>query len=227
MLLVRGLGFIVAGVLFWLLYFDLKDRLRPEPRRRLLQAVLLGLPAALLALGTYSILERLGVRLAPGESRAGVLVYCLAVIGPIEEGAKFLVARTVAFRWPEFDERIDGLIYAACVAIGFAAIENVLYMQFLPWPMQAVRSIVSPLTHSLFAALWGFGVARARFDARSPAARFLWQAGTLVASMAAHGLYDYFLLAGDHPWLSAGVSVVLWVFLIVYARRLLPPRRSA
>jgi len=217
--LVRGLGFVAGGALFWVMYFDLKDRLRPEPRRLLVASFFLGAVAAVLALGLYRLAPLLGLPADPGVEAGDVAFYCFAVVGPIEEGAKFIVARAVILRWKHFDEPIDGLIYSSSVAIGFAAFENVLYLQWLEPTHQLARALVSPLTHSLFSAIWGFGLSQARFHARGRGSRWAWQAGTLGIAMLAHGLYDALILAWEALIPTALVVLVLWVGTIAYARR--------
>jgi RsiW-degrading membrane proteinase PrsW (M82 family) len=218
--LLRGLGFAAGGALFWLIYFDLKDRMRPEPRRLLLLAFLLGCLAALLGLALYGMASLAGFPDSPGNDPLSILLYCLVVVGPVEEGAKFLVFRLLIYRWKHFDEPIDGIVYASAVAIGFAAFESVLYVPLTDWTEQVARSLTSPLTHSLFAAIWGFGSSRARFTARTPAGRFLWQALPLLAAMGIHGLYDFFLLAMNATYIAGAVALALWVPLIIHARRL-------
>ncbi len=225
----RGLGFVVGGAFFWMLYFDLKDYLNPEPRRLLFVAFALGCAAAFLSIGAYRVAEFLGLPVVPGGTVAGILFFCLVVVGPIEEGGKFLVARAFVYRWRDFDEPIDGMVYASAVAIGFASVENVLYLSHLGWVEQLARAAASPLTHSLFAAVWGFGVSKAFFSARSPASRWLWQAGTLVLAMALHGLYDFFIFAYNTGYISSLITLVLWILFIRRARCLVrtPGRKVA
>lgn len=220
MLLVRTVGFIAAGALLWMLYFDHKDSLKPEPRRLLLLAWACGCGSAFLALGLYWLAGLLGFPLWPGEGIGDIAIYCLLLVGPVEEGAKFLAARTLVFRWRHFDERIDGMVYAGAVAIGFATVENLLYAQLLPWPHQLARALTSPLTHTLFAAIWGFGTAHALLVSRTRTARLLWQLLPLALAMAIHGLYDFLLLAYDATLPASGVILLLWVGLIFYSRRL-------
>jgi protease PrsW len=215
----RALAFVVAGSLFWLQYFDLKDALQPEPRRRLLQAFGLGMLAVGVAWAGYAAVAAAGLPSSPPEGSGDVVLYFLLVVGPVEEGAKFLVARAVCFRWKEFDERIDGLIYAAAVALGFAAIENMLFLRAVPWTTGLVRALVSPLTHSLFAAVWGFGTSHALLATRTPASRFLWQALPLVAAMVLHGAYDVAVLLDGAAPLAAVLVTLLWAFVIWNARR--------
>jgi RsiW-degrading membrane proteinase PrsW (M82 family) len=221
MLLVRTVGFIAAGALLWMLYFERKDSLKPEPRRMLLLAWACGCGSALLALALYWLAGRLGLPSWPGEGRGEIALYCLALVGPVEEGAKFLAARLLVFRWRHFDERIDGMVYAGAVAIGFATVENLLYAQLLPWPQQLVRAVISPLTHTLFAAIWGFGTAHALLVCRTRAGRLFWQLAPLALAMAAHGLYDFFLLAFNATLPASAVILLLWVGLIFYSRRLI------
>ena len=219
-IVVRGVGFVAGGAVFWLIYFNLKDRLQPEPRRLLVVSFLLGGLAALLGLAGYRLAESLGAPLDPGITTSSVLIYCLVLVGPIEEGAKFLIARAVVFRWRQFDEPIDGLIYSSGVAVGFAGVESLLYLPHIDWPHQLARALASPLTHSLFAASWGCGISRARFGGGSRLSRFSWQAVPLALSMMLHGLYDFLLIGMGATVPASGIALVLWLFLIISARHL-------
>lgn len=226
MLLIRTVGFIAAGALLWMLYFDFKDSLKPEPRRLLLLAWCFGCGSAFLGLIFFWLAGLLGLPSWPGDSVREIALYCLVLVGPVEEGAKFLVARALVFRWHHFDERIDGMVYAAAVAIGFATVENLLYAQLLPWPEQLARAVTSPLTHSLFAAIWGFGTAHALLVARTRTGRLLWQLLPLGLAMALHGLYDFFLLAYDATFPASAVILLIWVALIFYSRRLIRRQKA-
>ncbi len=214
------LGLVLASSLLWLQYFDLKDSVKPEPRSHLLGAFVLGVLAAGLALGAYECAFALGAPVIPPPGTAGVAVFCFVLVGPIEEGAKFLVARSIVFRWEAFDERVDGIVYGAAVALGFASVENFIYFPMLDPIESLARTIASPLTHSLFAAVWGVGCSRALLMERGPGSRFAWQAGSLLLAMALHGLYDFVLLAWDATFAASGIVLVLWSGVIWRARKL-------
>ncbi len=216
-----GLGFVVGGAVFWIVYFDLKDHLNPEPRRMLVFAFLLGCAAAFVGWWIFRITDMLGLPQPPGTTIAETLVVCVAIGGPIEEGVKFLAARLFLFRSRHFDEPMDGLVYASVVAIGFASVENVLYLEGLTWVEALARAAASPLTHSLFAVIWGYGVSRAFFHARTRRSRFLWQAGTLVLSMIVHGLYNFFLFAYNTGYIASLIALILWLTLIRHAHTLI------
>jgi len=221
--LFRALGPILGSAILWLQYFDLKDSLRKEPRRMLLFAFVLGGVAAALASGTYSILAQLGFE-GPGDGAAAQFGYFFGVVGPVEEGAKFAVAWAVLFRTRWFDEPIDGLVYAAAVAIGFASLENALYAPHLEWTTQLARAATTPLTHSVFSALWGFGSGRALLVETRPLRRALWLALPLAAAAVAHGAYDAAVVTLDKTWLASLLVLAVWAFVIGYARRVVKQR---
>jgi protease PrsW len=223
----RAIGFVAAGSAAWLLYFSLKDRKTPEPQRRVAHAFGLGMVAAGVAWLGYWGAAKAGFPPSPPEEPGALIAYCMFVVGVVEEGSKFLVARLVCFRWKEFDERIDGLIYATAVALGFAAVENVLFLRALPWDEGLVRALVSPLTHALFAAVWGFGASRALLASRTRAERFVWQALPLAIAMVLHGMYDIAVLVEHMTPVAAAIVAALWVFVIWYARRLVPRRGAS
>ena len=222
-MLLRAAGPIVGGAILWLQYFDLKDGLRKEPRRMLLFGFFLGAVAAALATGTYDVLAQLGYS-GPGEEPLDQIGYFVGVVGPIEEGAKFAVAWAVLFRTRWFDEPIDGLVYAAAVAIGFASFENALYAIQVNWPTQLVRAATTPLTHSVFSALWGFGSGHALLVEKRPLHRALWLALPLLAASVAHGAYDAAIVTLAKPWLSSLLVLAIWAFVIAHARRVVKER---
>lgn len=217
--IVRTVGFVAAGSIFWLQYWDLKDRKRPEPRANLVGAFGLGGVACVLAIGLYWVATLCGVPLQAMTGTSRVLLVSLAVIGPVEEVSKFVVARCVVFRWKAFDERVDGVVYAAAVSLGFAAAENIAWLPGMDVRGGLVRALCTPIVHTLFGVIWGYGTAVAMLDTRSRAARFLWQGGSLALAAATHGAYDAILALGAPPWAVAGTVLVLWMSVLAIARR--------
>lgn len=217
--IVRTVGFVSAGSIFWLQYWDLKDRKRPEPRRNLVGAFGLGGAACVLAMALYWVATELGVPLQAMTGTSRVLFVCLAVIGPVEEVSKFVAARFVVFRWRAFDERVDGVVYAAAVSLGFAAAENILWLPGMDARGGLVRALCTPIVHTLFGVIWGYGTAIALLEARTRTARIAWQAGSLALAALAHGAYDATLALGAPPWVVAVVVLVLWMAVLGIARR--------
>jgi len=222
---------VIVPVLFWAWYHYHKDRHLPEPAGHLLLAFVLGIAAAAISKLMYIALGPLGLRYdafaLAATSPAGLFAYAMLAIGPIEELAKFLPFAIIVTRFREFDERIDGIIYASFIGLGYAAVENIVYLQVLTLPEAAARGFAGPVVHMLFASIWGYLVAEAMVEGRSVAI-----AATvgLVAAAALHGLYDFIVLldAGLSLPIAAAIIGVAWVWRLRLLRALhLEARRGA
>jgi RsiW-degrading membrane proteinase PrsW (M82 family) len=196
-----NIAFIVsiafAPALFWFWFFARRDR-NPEPAQLLLRTFAWGavmvLPAAILEVSLESVI--------------GTLAFFM--VGPIEELAKFVAARNIA-RNKAFDEPVDGLIYATAAALGFATLENVLYMIQFGANVILVRGPLSTLGHILFAMPWGYAMAYKRFRG----GRWVLRRGLALGAML-HGLFNLFLMAGSTEgleWLLlpfVPLLIVMW-----------------
>ena len=207
-------GAAAGGAVLWSVYFRFKDRLKPEPLKLMAAALGLGAAAAGMAIGVFRLLPAM-----PESGRWELFLFCTAVIGGVEEGLKFAAVRWVMVRWREFDEVIDGLVYAAMTGIGFATVENLIVAQDAAWLEQLARAAASPLTHALFAAAWGLPMAHALQVPRPAFSLFLRQAIPLAFSMFLHGLYDFLLLGSNATLPAALVILLLWAALIYLAPR--------
>lgn len=214
------LGLIIGSGMLWMLYIQSKDRRQPEPTWRLALAFLLGVGACGLSVLVFSLLDAVGVPDIGLGEKPYTAFYCFTIIGPLEEGTKVLVACLFVFRWREYDEPLDGFVYAAAVALGFASLENFLDTGGTKWPTQLAHTIALPITHVLFSAIWGFGLGYARFCVAPGRRRVCWQVGSVASGMLAHGLYDFLTFAFMATFATSGMALVLWLFVIWRARSL-------
>jgi protease PrsW len=128
-----------------------------------------------------------------------------------EELPKWL-AFLLVYRWNEFDEPLDGVVYGVALALGFATVENVLCVARDGLGVGVLRAVFAVPAHALFGAVMGFYVGRAKFGG---GARLL--ALALAAAVAFHGAYDFVLQTLRGLWMYAVVgagSVALWVFVL-------------
>ena len=111
---------------------------------------------------------------------------------------------------PEFDEPIDGIIYASFVALGYAAVENVMYLEYLTPVEAAARGFAGPVVHMLFASIWGYrvGCAHLRGEPLIPA-----MVGSLLLASSLHGLYDFFVLQQALNALPIAALLILSVWI--------------
>lgn len=205
---------VVLPVLFWAIYHYYKDRHLPEPAGKLVATFLLGAAAALLAKLSYVGLGFVGLRfdaLALADSDLlGLLLYAVLVIGPVEELAKLLPFVVIVLRFRAFDEPLDGLVYASFIALGFAAAENVWYLQFLT-PLEAIaRGFASPVVHIVFASIWAHWITGAWLAGRPVLLPAL--TGFGIAALL-HGIYDFIVLANPVFALPVAATLIVGIWM--------------
>jgi len=214
---------IILPALFWAVYHYHKDRHLPEPLGNLVLCFGLGVLAAGLSKALYVGLEPMGLRfdaVALADSNPlGLLAYSLLAIGPIEELAKMLPFLLVVIRLKAFDEPLDGIVYASFIALGYAAVENYHYLDYLTVFESYARGFAGPVIHILFASIWAYWITRAWLAQKSvilPALYgFLWAAGL-------HGLYDFMVLRYPVTALPIAAAMIasIWIWRLRLMRRM-------
>jgi protease PrsW len=191
---------MIPGVIWlWIIYRT--DWYEPEPKRLVLATFGLGILAIAPAFGgerlagmAYPFLRYIEEAAITGVAAPWPMaIGCFLVIGPCEELAKFLAVRLFVYRNKEFNEPLDGIIYAAAAALGFASLENVLYVidwhtGHVQWGALGIRSLLALPGHVIFATTWGYALGRQKFDASYR----VWPMVILAALL--HGLYDFLLM---------------------------------
>ena len=214
---------IILPVVFWSIYHYHKDRHLPEPPVNLLLCFGFGVLAAGLSKALYIGLGPVGLRfdasLLADTSTLGLLAYSLLAIGPIEELAKLVPFLIFVRRFRAFDEPLDGIIYASFIALGYATVENLYYLDFLTPLEAAARGFAGPIVHILFASIWGFSIGCAHIAGRS-----VWFAAARGFAIAAglHGLYDFAVLQISMNALPIAASIILaiWIWRLKLMRAL-------
>lgn len=214
---------VLLPVIFWAAYHYHKDRHLPEPPINLAICFCLGIGSAGLSKLMYAGLEPLGLRydaVALGvDNPLGLLVYSLLAIGPIEEFAKLLPFILVVVRFKAFDEPLDGIVYASFIALGYAAAENVQYLDFLTPLEAAARGFASPVVHILFASIWAHRTTQAWLQNKPIALPMT--SGFLLAALL-HGSYDFLVLLNPVAALPMAATLisVIWIWRLILMRRL-------
>ncbi|MEM9695350.1 MAG: PrsW family glutamic-type intramembrane protease [Myxococcota bacterium] len=111
-----------------------------------------------------------------------------------EEFFKFLVVYFYAQRHDEFDEPADGVVYGVAASLGFATLENILYVAQSGLGTAIVRAFTAVPQHACSGAIMGYFVGQAKFRPRE---RPKLLAGALFFPTLLHGLYDAPLMAAS------------------------------
>lgn len=183
-----------------------KDR-RPEPIGWLLAAVGLGVivgPGVLL-------LAYLGLPDFEPDTFIGAVLSSFISAAVPEEGLKFCALYLLAKLCRHFDEMFDGIVYAVCIGMGFAGLENILYVcGDDDWIVTGIsRALLSVPMHYFFAIIMGAFFSLGWFDKRN---RRVYMTSALVLPIIVHGLYDTLCFTMG---LDSGLSgIILIAFML-------------
>ncbi|MGC1359229.1 MAG: PrsW family glutamic-type intramembrane protease, partial [Xanthobacteraceae bacterium] len=136
---------------------------RPEPPRVVWMCVALGAVSVVpVAVAVLWLLHHLLFSINP-LVEAGENALWIAAVP--EEAAKVAIIAAVALRSREFDEPMDGVVYGAAVGLGFAAVENFLYVtqNANVFAVAVIRGVMSVPFHGALGAIAGAYLAGARF----------------------------------------------------------------
>jgi len=230
---IAGLLLATAPLVVVLLTVRWIDRWEPEPRAALLFALLWGAAASVAIALVFSFIAQIGQALAGiGDSYATVLFSAVVQAPIVEEVAKGfgILLLFWAFR-RQFDGPVDGLVYAAVIAVGFAFTENIQYfgLALAGSDLGAVseifflRGVLSPFAHVMFTACTGIvlGIASRRASGGGAIGYFLIG---LVPAIALHALwngaaflvgdfYSYYLVV-QVPLFLLAVGIVLYLLRV-------------
>lgn len=193
------LALIPALVLIF--YVVWRDRLHPEPGGQLVKAFFMGFLTIPLALLFASLIGQIFMLLPPIEGVGALLVTSLMQAAIPEESAKLLILWLFLRRCRHFDEHMDGIVYAVCVGMGFATVENILYVtgsgpQFLKvLSVGLSRAFLAIPGHFAFAVIMGYFYSLASFKGKQTHRKYMLMAWGFP--VLAHALYDFLLFVMD------------------------------
>jgi len=184
----------LAPIFIILFYIYFRDKYDKEPLGLLVKSVLAGMLVVIPIL----FAERLLLSLMPPLGKIGAAAYhAFVVAGMTEEVFKFLVLYLLVWKSPSFNEKFDGIVYAVFVSLGFAAVENVLYVMDGGIQTAMIRALTAVPAHALFGITMGYylGIARMYKELRKS---YLMRA--ILYPILLHGVYDFILMV-EIDWL--------------------------
>lgn len=203
-------GLALLPGLLWLWYFWARDEYEPEPLALVARLFVAGAGAFAFAWG----LERLAQTALENWTLPQTLhplgyaaLRAFGVVAPTEEGLKALVVLLFAYPNEEFDEPMDGVVYASSAALGFATVENVSYVLAFDGATLVVRAAFCCFLHAGCSGLVGYYLGRAKFA--PPHLRVRTALRGLVLAWFLHGTYDFFVFSGWYAALFVIVAL-LW-----------------
>ena len=177
-------------------YFFVKDKFEKEP----LSAIFISF-----VLGCFSVVPAIALEwffmskfpIAP-TNIAITAVKAFVIIAGAEELSKYLMLRFYS-KSSNFNEPYDGIFYGVMVSLGFAAVENIMYVAQGGFAVGLLRMFTAVPAHAMFGAIMGYYFGLAWVDKNNKEKHML---RGLFAAILLHGAYDFFLLQENYPGLG-------------------------
>jgi protease PrsW len=226
----EGPALLVAGVLLaivpsalWLGFFYQQDRLEPEPKHKvaavfLVAALLTDVFARRVANDWFQVSTW-----APFSTSTSLLASIL-ILAVTAQLIIYVAIRVVVYDSPEFDERMDGVVYGSVAGLGVATVANLAFVLGsggVALGPGVIQTVTTALAQASFGGLQGWFMAEARF-AHKPV---WWVPAGFMLAVLANGIFSW--LIGEvsasglqvEPWRSLvfGIMVALFAFLVLAA----------
>ena len=158
-----------------------------------------------------------GVDATTGQSVFEAIAKAFTLAAIPEETAKLIMLWLFLRRCTYFDEHMDGIVYAVCVSLGFAALENVVYL-FGNYPdvigVGISRALFAIPGHFFFGVLMGYYYSLAKYSKDD---NRYYMILTLLAPILAHGAYDSLLFVMA---ISPSLSIILVLLFLYFCHKL-------
>ncbi|MFE7557331.1 glutamic-type intramembrane protease PrsW [Bacillus subtilis] len=201
----------IAPGIALLSYFYLKDQYDNEPVHMVLRSFFIGVVLVFPIMFIQYVLEKENVG-------GGSFFVSFLSSGFLEESLKWFILMISVYPHAHFDEHYDGIVYGASVSLGFATLENILYLIGHGVEHAFVRALLPVSCHALIGVIMGFYLGKARFSADK--ARVKWLTLSLVVPSLLHGSYDFILTAlSNWIYYMLPFMVFLWWFGLRKAKK--------
>ena len=202
---------LLPAIVLWIYIW--KQDPQPEPTNWLAKAVLYGVGICIPVAIFETVIEQVIFEAEP-STLFDTTIQAFFVAALPEESFKLLALWLILRKNPYFDEHFDGIVYAVCVGLGFAALENVFYIvaEEENWMGVAIsRALLAVPGHYAFAVLMGYYYSVYHFvDHSSRTAVCI-----LLVPVVAHGVYDALALSGTvNPYVGGLSTFVLLYFCV-------------
>ena len=209
------LALAIAPGFALLMYIYIKDKYEREPLRQVLKAFALGAASAIVILVFWLILKQANIEFT-GANNNIMQAFKEAFYGAAipEETIKFLTFLLFFYKIRDFNEWFDGIVYAVAISLGFATLENIMYVLSQGFSVGITRAIFAVPSHFIDGVTQGFFFSLAKFGTKGR--KYANIALALISAIIIHGIYD-FLLFIDRKWLL--IIFIGYFLLIVFLSR--------
>ena len=198
-------GLAIAMFIYW------RDKHEKEPIGLLIKCFLLGaltiIPIMVVeGFSTWFLEIDISYRL----NLPTALITAFVLIALTEEAFKYLVLTRYAYPKPDFNEPFDGIVYSTIISLGFATLENILYVLQGGMEVGFLRMFTAVPMHAACGVIMGYYVGMAKFRGTS-------RISGLGYAILFHGAYDFFLFQDITPYMNLLIiPVMIWAIRLSF-----------
>lgn len=212
--LLLSLALAIAPALAFAVFIYWRDKFDKEPFHLLIACFFFG---ALSCIPAAYIEVKLDEWIMPEQPGLGYLfLSAFVLVALVEEGWKYFFTSLFAYRRNAFNEPYDGITYAVMVSLGFATLENIIYVMEGGLQVAFFRMFTAVPAHVCFGVIMGYFLGLAKFRNNS----FWLKMAGLFGATALHGFYDFALFSVEQiPLMVSGavISLILGIILSLRA----------
>lgn len=201
----------IAPITIVLFYIYIKDKFEKEPIKILTKSFFLGATVSVLITAILSAVLGNLLPVTDVKNIGQQFVQAFIVVALVEEFSKYVIVKLYAQKNKEFNESFDGIVYAVFVSMGFATLENVLYVFQYGVATGITRAFTAVPAHAVFGVLMGYFMGKAKFSEN----KFILNITGLLLATIFHGAYDFFLFISFIPgvYIGAFISLIIGIIL--------------
>jgi RsiW-degrading membrane proteinase PrsW (M82 family) len=227
-LMIVGIILAIVPSAVWLYFFYRQDRLEPEPKTRIMAVFLLALLLTG-ALGLPLVNDWFRVPAWAAAESVTSLLASILIVGFTWQAIAYASVRLVVYDTPEFDERMDGIVYGTVAGLGLATLLNLNYVienGGVALGPGVIHVVTTALAQASFSGLLGYFMAEAKFEHKP----IWWVPLGLFIAAVLNGMFSWLLseISANgltvSPWRSLALGIV--VALAVFALLLTLMRRA-
>jgi RsiW-degrading membrane proteinase PrsW (M82 family) len=210
--------FALLPVVALIIFLYKMDRIEKESTGLLIKLFLLGAATIISAM----VLEIAGTVVLDAMVTPGTFLYtfidAFIVVAIAEEGGKYFAFKIGAWDHKEFDHTFDAVVYAVVISLGFAAVENVLYVAENGLVVAVLRALTSVPGHAIFGLYMGRFLGEAKQCERRGdlKGKVINLRKAFIIPVLLHGFYDFCVLSENGWFLLAFLIFEIALTVIAY-----------
>ena len=196
-----NLFFAIFPPLLIAYYIYQKDKYEKEPKSLIIKSFLFG---------CVGVIPSLFLEIFAKGMFTSLFLYVFFGIALVEEGVKYFFLKKYLFKKADFNEPMDGIVYAVMISLGFATVENIAYVFNNPGQeisIALMRMFTAIPLHAVCGVILGYFVGLAKFSENK---NMLLYKGLFLATLV-HALYNYFIFLG-HGFIFSIIALIVAIY---------------